>query len=86
MRSDNSRIDLRSLSQDIINEVSSNTISFRMDLHLSINWVKSSGQFQDYRFFEEMHHGIAAVKVFKVKAVKFVVEGVLFYYPLTRTK
>ena len=62
MRSENSRVELRSLSQDILNEVYSNIISFRMELHLSIIWVKSSGLFQDYRTFEDMHHGITKAK------------------------
>ena len=62
MRSENSRVELRSLSQDILNEVYSNIISFRMELHLSIIWVKSSGLFQDYRIFEDMHHGITKAK------------------------
>ena len=64
MRRDNSRIYLRSLSQDILNEVSSNIISFRMELHLSIIWVKSSGLSQDYRIFEDMYRGITKRFVF----------------------
>ena len=71
MRSDNSRIDLRSLSQDLINEVSSKIISFRMELHLSIIWVKSSGLFQDYRIFEDMYHGITDVRVNQAVNIKF---------------
>ena len=41
-------------------EVSSKVISFQIELHLLITWVKSSGLFQDYRIFEDMHHGITA--------------------------
>ena len=29
-----------------------------MKLHLSIIWVKSSVLFQNYKIFEDMHHGI----------------------------
>ena len=55
-------MDLRSLSQDILSEVSSEVISFQIELHSLISWVKSSGLFQDYRIFEDMHHGITLSK------------------------
>ena len=55
-------MDLRSLLQDILSEVSSKIISFQIELHLLITWVKSSGLFQDYRIFEDMHHGITFSK------------------------
>ena len=51
-------MDLRSLSQGILGEVSSEVISCQIELHSLITWVKSSGLFQDYRIFEDMHHGI----------------------------
>ena len=53
-------MDLRSLLQDVLSEVSSKVISFQIELHPLITWVKSSGLFQDYRLFEDMHHGIIA--------------------------
>ena len=49
-------MDLRSLLQDVFSEVSSKVISFQIELHLLITWVKSSGLFQDYRIFEDMRH------------------------------
>ena len=51
-------MNLRSLLQDVLSEVSSKVISFRIELHPLITWVKSSGLFQDYRIFEDMRHGI----------------------------
>ena len=51
-------MDLRSLLQDVMSEVSSEVISFQIELHSLITWVRSSGKFQDYRIFEDMHHGI----------------------------
>ena len=51
-------MDLRSLLQDVLREVSSKVISFQIELHSLITWVKSSGLFQDYIIFEDMHHGI----------------------------
>ena len=51
---------MRSLLQDVLSEVSSKLISFQIDFHLLITWVKDSGLFQDYRIFEDMRHGIAA--------------------------
>ena len=51
-------MDLRSLLQNVLSEVSSEVISFQLELHSLITWVKSSGLFQDYRIFEDMHHGI----------------------------
>ena len=51
-------MDLRSLLHDVLSEVSSKVISFQIELHPLITWVKSSGLFQDYRIFEDMHHGI----------------------------
>ena len=33
-------------------------ISFQIKLYLLIIWVRSSGLIQDYRIFEDMHHGI----------------------------
>ena len=58
MRNDSNRIDLSSLSQDVLGEVSSEVISFQIELHSLITWLKSSGLFEDYRIFEDMHHGI----------------------------
>ena len=51
-------MDLRSLLQDVLSEVSSEVISFQIEIHSIITWVKSSGLLQDYRIFEDMHHGI----------------------------
>ena len=51
-------MDLRSLLQDVLSEVSSKVISFQIELHPLITWIKSSDLFQDYRIFEDMHHGI----------------------------
>ena len=51
-------MDLRSLLQDVLSEVSSEVISFQIELHSLITRVKSSGLFRDYRNFEDMHHGI----------------------------
>ena len=51
-------MDLRSLLQDVLSEVSSKVISFQIELHLLITWVKGSGLFQDYRIFQDMRHGI----------------------------
>ena len=53
-------MDLRSLLQDVLSEVSSKVISFQIELHPIISWVKSSGLFQEYRIFEDMHHGITS--------------------------
>ena len=39
-------MDLRSLLQDILSEVSSKIISFQIELHLLITWVKSSDYFR----------------------------------------
>ena len=47
--------------QDVLSEVSSEVISFQIELHSLVTWVKSSGLFQDYRIFEDMHHGITVV-------------------------
>ena len=44
-------MDLRSLLQDILSEVSFKIISFQMELHLLITWVKSSDYF---RFIESL--------------------------------
>ena len=49
---------LRSLLQDVLSEVSSEVISFQIELHSLITWVRSSDLFQNYRIFEDMHHGI----------------------------
>ena len=51
-------MDLRSLLPDVLSEVSSEVISFQIELLSLINWVKSSSLFQDYRIFDDMHHGI----------------------------
>ena len=51
-------MDLRSLLQDVLGEVSSKVLSFPIELHLIITWVKGSGLFQDYRSFQNMRHGI----------------------------
>ena len=58
-------MDLRSLSQDVSSEVSSEVISFQIELHSIITWVKSSGLFQDYRIFEDMHQGITINREFE---------------------
>ena len=39
-------MNLRSLLQDILNEVSSRIISFQIELHLLITWVRSSSYFK----------------------------------------
>ena len=58
-------MDLRSLLQDVLSEVSSKVISFQIELHPLNTLVKSSGLFQDYRIFEDMHHGITINREFK---------------------
>ena len=58
-------MDVRSLLQDVLSEVSSKVISFQRELHPLISWVKSSGLFQDYRVFEDMHHGITINREFE---------------------
>ena len=50
-------MDLRSLLQDVLSEVSSEIISFQTELHSLSTWVRSSDLFQNYRIFEDMHHG-----------------------------
>ena len=50
-------MNLRSLLQDLLNEVSSNIISFQMELHLLITWVRSSDYF---RFIESLRTCIMA--------------------------
>ena len=61
-------MDLRSFIKDVLSEVSSEVISFQIELHSLIPWVKRSGLFQDYRIFEDMHHGITINREFeKVK-------------------
>ena len=57
-------MDLRSLLQDVLSEVSSKIISFQVELHLLLTWVKSSGLFQEYRIFEDMRHGITINREF----------------------
>ena len=64
-------MDLRSLLQDVLGEVSSKVINFQIELHLSITWVKSSGLFQDYRIFEDMRHGITINREFEKLKVTF---------------
>ena len=39
-------MDLRSLLQDILSEVSSKIISFQIELHLLITWVRKSDIFE----------------------------------------
>ena len=56
---------LRSLSQEVLSEVSSDVISFQTELHSLISWVKSSGLFQDKKIFEDMHHGITLNREFE---------------------
>ena len=51
-------MDLSSLLQDLLSEVSSEAFSFQIELHSLITWVRSSDLFQNYRIFEDMHHGI----------------------------
>ena len=51
---DSNRIYLISLSPDILDEVSQAV----MKLYLLITWLRNSGLIQDYRIFEDMHHGI----------------------------
>ena len=58
-------MDLKSLLQDVLSEVSSEVISFQIELHSLISWVKSSGLFQDYRIFKDMHHGITINREFE---------------------
>ena len=63
-------MDLISLLQEILGEVSSKIISFQIELHLIITWVKSSDIFQDYKIFEDMHHGITLIPDFYEKTSK----------------
>ena len=58
-------MDLRSLSQDVSSEVSSEVISFQIELHSLITWLKSSGLFQDNSIFEDMHHDIRINREFE---------------------
>ena len=58
-------MDLRSLLQDVLGEVFSKVISFQIELHLIITWVKAPGLFQDYRIFEDMRHGITINREFE---------------------
>ena len=60
-------MDLRSLLQDVLSEVSSEVISFQIELHSLITWVRSSDLFQNYRIFEDMHHGITINQEFENK-------------------
>ena len=64
-------MDLRSLLQDVLSEVSPEVIIFRIELHSKITWVKSSGLFQDYRNFEDMHHGITINREFEKIKITF---------------
>ena len=50
-------MDLRSLVQDILSEVSPNIINFQIGLHLFITWVRSSDYF---RFIESLRTCIMA--------------------------
>ena len=64
-------MDVRSLLQDVLSETSSEVISFQIELHSIITWVKSSGLFQNYRIFEDMHHGITINReIGKIKFTK----------------
>ena len=56
---------LRSFTQDVLSDTSSKVISFQIELHPLITWVKSSGLFQDYRIFEDMRHGITINREFQ---------------------
>ena len=68
-------MNLRSLLQDVISEVSSKMISFQIELHSIITWVKSSGLFQDYRIFEDMHHGITINREFEKLKITYMLFG-----------
>ena len=59
-------MDLRSLLQDVLSEVSSEVISFQTESHSIITWVRSSDLFQNYRIFEDMHHGITKDEYFQM--------------------
>ena len=50
-------MDLRSLLQDILSEVSPKIINFQIELHLLITWVRSSDYF---RFIESLRTCIMA--------------------------
>ena len=50
-------MDLRSLLQDILSEVSPKTINFQIELQLLITWVRSSDYF---RFIESLRTCIMA--------------------------
>ena len=50
-------MDLRSLLQDILSEVSPKRINFQIELHLLITWVRSSDYF---RFIESLRTCIMA--------------------------
>ena len=58
-------MDLRSFLQDVISDDSSEVISFHIELHSLIIWVRSSDLFQNYRIFEDMHHGITIKREFE---------------------
>ena len=68
-------MDLRCLSHDILSEVSSEVISFQIELHSIITWVKSSGLFQDYRIFEDRHHGITINREFEKEILHICILG-----------
>ena len=59
-------MNLRSLLQDILSEVSFEIISFQVKLHVNF----SGWEFRlslNYRIFEDMHHGITLKKHFAVR-------------------
>ena len=51
---------LISLSPDILDEV----FQMVMKLYLLITWVRNSSLIQDYKIFEDMHHGITINREF----------------------
>ena len=58
-------MDLRSLLQNILSEVSPKITNIQIELHPLITWVLEIRLFQIYRIFEDMHHGITINREFE---------------------
>ena len=75
-------MDLRSLLQDILSEVSSKIINFQMKLHLLITLVRSSDCFRFIESlisrlcsFEDMRHGITINREFQKRKIPYMQFG-----------
>ena len=58
-------MDLRSLLQNILGEVSPKITNIQIELHPLITWVLEFRLFQIYRIFKDMHHGITINREFE---------------------